>query len=443
MLKKILTIIFIFLTSLSFADKIVTVPDGTDPNSLWTAGVTNGSANMTWTGTTTISNVSVTGVITNPYSGVASIGIGSNSVSINGPIQTNVLTAMDIYQTNAAGILLHSYGVQPGLSMWRAAGTQSNPTIPNISDRLALFAVGGTTNGTNFFTSGRIALDLMAAPTSTNFPTDWVFNNTPYGSITPIETMRISAANGISGNGSLLTNSAGNYFGEGLTSNVVITVTNGSSPATIQAQINAIPKNLNRNSLTINFAAGTYTNAGYYGGTFIILNYFYGGFITLAGPGYTGSARTNQTAIIDIGTNASYTISVRDVSSTVYIQALTFKADTSIDRRMISVTRSGYVQISECYLWGNSTTSGYGVDINFSRAGYVYNCYFNNVGSSVGSNWGSIITTQGNLTTGVTPQNGHVAYNGTIMRWDTNVLGTTDNLKLVGGQISLTGSTWF
>lgn len=85
-----------------------------------------------------------------------------------------------------------------------------------------------------------------------------------------------------------------------LLENVFINVVTADSMASVQAKMNALPKNLNGNSLNIPYTAGTHT----YNGTGLIISGFYNGTINIYGAG-TASTTINATAM---GAGTSYSL---------------------------------------------------------------------------------------------------------------------------------------
>jgi hypothetical protein len=144
-------------------------------------------------------------------------------------------------------------------------------------------------------------------------------------------------------------------FSSELTEDVVVNVDNTMTTAEIQAEIDALPKNLNGHTVTFNFAAGTYTFALNDRYDFID---FYGGTINIDGPG-GGGLRTTQTAIIDA--TASTQNAFYFARNRAHITVSDFRVDVTAGSAGVFVYDCDWVLVTGCYFKGTGVGAYAGV----------------------------------------------------------------------------------
>ena len=169
-----------------------------------------------------------------------------------------------------------------------------------------------------------------------------------------------------------------------------ITITNGTSTAQMQAQIDAMNHILPvpAASFFINFEAGTYPMTSQ-----LDISGFQGSpsaAIRLVGGVWNvnGDCRTNQPVTLDFSSVGSHGIWISSCDPTVIITDMHIKANTAGSNSAVYCSwPSGPMLLSGCYFEGNSTNYGSLLDIGYSPVVTATSNMFGNayVGASVGA----------------------------------------------------------
>ena len=328
-------LILLLTTALLFADKIVTVPDGVDPNALWGSNaVTNNQANVTWNGTTTVSRIGVgTNVMTN--------ALVCRVVGTNGPIAVQPAavsfsrdTVMSI-ENNASASLQFAFIAPSGIPMYMVFHTNSEPS-----------------NG-----SGLGYVGYESANNALVFGTD------------NIERMRINS-NSISGNGSGLTSLT---YSNIVATNQTITISNNTSVAVAQAQINTLQKFIPYGRTTTIIITGTQT----WNNIMSISGFMGGGSLIIRGDNTDASnTNMNQTVFVDFASGATDGFYLEGNSVLTYFQYLKIRISNTVNKSCIywvSSTMIHWVQYCYCYADSNASNGPVGIRSNGSGGlCYVY-----------------------------------------------------------------------
>jgi hypothetical protein len=209
-----------------------------------------------------------------------------------------------------------------------------------------------------------------------------------------------------------------------LLANLTVNFDNSMTAAQVNTIIGSLPKNLNGKTLTLQFAAGTYTfNAN------IAVTYFFGGIINIYGVTAEGTtAYTTQTVIWNSTTASTVrNLSVQYNACRVYIRNIRFNVPDVADARGVEMNGNNYAYVEACYAAGAAkTNANYGFS-SFNQISTVLNTYVSNVQYGILAQRG-ILYSNTNPSTGTNPNYGLRASEGArIAKNSTQPTGTTAN----------------
>lgn len=214
-----------------------------------------------------------------------------------------------------------------------------------------------------------------------------------------------------------------------LLADTTVNFTSGMSAATIQALIDAQPKNLGGYTLTFQFADGTYAlSAGLY------FKHFYSGALVVTGNTGSGSTlHTNQAVILGMTGASSNAITFDSVSCTTWFNNIRLNHDSNSWRCGVFVTDSFMVNVSACYIVGNTTVAGNGVRVHKSSAAVVETYFTSSTHAIDTALFGSIFV-HNNASTGTLPLYGlQSEWGGRITGTGTQPTGSNSNQAVVAG----------
>jgi len=219
----------------------------------------------------------------------------------------------------------------------------------------------------------------------------------------------------------------------GLTANKTVNFTAADTAATIQAAIDAEPKNLNGYTLTFQFADGSYSlNAE------IVFAYFFGGELIVAGnlTENEKALHTNQ-AVSITSTSTTTAISFSNVTAKYSLKNIKLTALDLVGGASYAVfiDGCGFIEVFGCYIIG-SLANGMGISFQ-GGTGRVGWCYFTLLIAALQSQFGAILSSTTNAEITTAPQYGLYALEGAVVSKDsTQPVGTVANeLVQTGGVI--------
>jgi hypothetical protein len=177
---------------------------------------------------------------------------------------------------------------------------------------------------------------------------------------------------------------------EGLHQDMTVTIPAGSSLETIQAIVDAQPRNLNGYTLTFQFADGTYE----LGDDALVFKGFYGKELIVIGnpsESYT-TVHTNQAVILKSARSTDGgVIEFHNCACMVNVRNLKCESTTAIWQHCIIGVRCLVMLVQGCYL-RNSQSSAYGSGVWIVDCfGRVDHCQVESVDKCVGSDGGGMI----------------------------------------------------
>lgn len=218
-----------------------------------------------------------------------------------------------------------------------------------------------------------------------------------------------------------------------LTANVTVNLNSSMSAATIQALIDAQPKNLNGFTLCFQFADGTYTMSAS-----LSFFYFHGGVVQIYGNLSEGVAlHTNQAVFLDFSSGA-FGINLSGNACQQVIRNLKVKVADNAGSIGIRTAIGNYAGVSGCYVYADSkVNSPQGIQSSASAAGYYTVNYVSNVGYGIYVTRAGTLYSLNNASTGTDPNYGLYSNEAsTLGKNGTQPTGSTANeLTASGGVI--------
>ena len=159
-----------------------------------------------------------------------------------------------------------------------------------------------------------------------------------------------------------------------LTSNTTLNFTTSDTITAMQTAINAVAKDLNGHTLTINFADGNYTL-----GAFLDFEGFRNGDIIVQGnTGDSTSLSTAQSVYLDFSGQNSYGLYFNNCMATILVQFLKIKIADNAGKACIYGKNTGKMSIYYCYFLSAGKTTSTRAVYGQSAPAYVYNTYVDN-----------------------------------------------------------------
>jgi len=123
---------------------------------------------------------------------------------------------------------------------------------------------------------------------------------------------------------------------------------------------------------------------------------------------YTSLSTTKSVFLNFSGQNSKGLVFTNNSIGYIYVNQfkIAIKTDSISEEGIYLNTNSTYFRINQSYIYGNSTTYGYGVRVQSSSNVRIYNTYFSNLKEAIFSNETSIIYSYDNDDTGTVPQYG-------------------------------------
>ena len=215
-----------------------------------------------------------------------------------------------------------------------------------------------------------------------------------------------------------------------LTQNTTVNFSSSMSATSIQSLIDAQPKYLNGYNLVFQFGNGVYTlTSG------LNFNYFYAGSVLIQCNMTENTLHTNQAVDLDASAATSdviYSLGCSRVE--IYNIKTRLKSSNSTPFSGINIYGAVSFDIRYCYVLGNSTTYGNGIQIKNSQ-GIVYSNYVSNMAYGILASYTGQIYSNTNADTGTKPLYGLYAASATIMKFSTQPSGSNSNESTTGGGI--------
>jgi hypothetical protein len=222
-------------------------------------------------------------------------------------------------------------------------------------------------------------------------------------------------------------------FDGALSSAHTVNFDNSMTTAEMQALIDAVPKNLNGNFVTFQFADGTYTMTGT-----LYFRYFFSGGITIQGnTGDPSTLTTAQSVHLNAGSSSNHVIDTWfNNVGVVTVRNLKITVNSTGGYVGLYAVRSGCPQrFLYNYITGNGTSNGYGSIIDAASA-YLESNYFSNINRAIETREGAIVSSNNNDDTGTQPNYGLTCKSSVIMKNGTQPAGSTSNeITTTGGVI--------
>lgn len=159
-----------------------------------------------------------------------------------------------------------------------------------------------------------------------------------------------------------------------LTSDTTLNFTTSDTITAMQTAINAVAKDLNGYTLTINFADGNYTLDA-----FLDFEGFRNGNIIVQGnTGDSTSLSTAQSVYLDFSGQNSYGLYFNNCMATILVQFLKIKIADNAGKACIYGKNTGKISIYYCYLLSAGKTTSTRAVYGQSAPAYVYNTYVDN-----------------------------------------------------------------
>lgn len=214
-----------------------------------------------------------------------------------------------------------------------------------------------------------------------------------------------------------------------LNNSLTLNFDNTMTVAEMQAEIDAVPENLNNYSLTVQFADGAYTMANR-----LFFNSFQGYQILIYGnTGEANATDLHTTQAVDLNFTSSpddsgirfYQCSVANIE----VRNLKVQFDAGVFAAGIYFQRcSGYCQANYNYLLGDAAGGGHGVRYDSCPNGIAQENYFSGGANGIFANINSKVFSTVNDDTGTQPNYGLRAFAGaTISKSSTQPAGSTAN----------------
>lgn len=203
-----------------------------------------------------------------------------------------------------------------------------------------------------------------------------------------------------------------------LQANLTFNIDNSLTIADMNTYLNALPKNLNVNTLTIQFANGTYT----WNSTIIVAGYE-NGRLNLYGNSSETSLAASKSVIID-NDGSTDVLNIGYNNAMIVVNYIEIEVDYTANLHAIDVYGCDDVQINSCAI-NMSQNNGGGVRYH-STNGYVSNLYitYGQVGVYSGTNSNISVVNCGNASNkplygGIAQQNSSIRYSGTMIEGST------------------------
>jgi hypothetical protein len=217
-----------------------------------------------------------------------------------------------------------------------------------------------------------------------------------------------------------------------LSASETLNVDNTMSASVINDWLMCMPKNLGENTLTVQFADGTYTISSP-----ISVVGFSNGSIYLDGNSTDNSLSTTKSVFLD-ATTGSDAIVVESCTALVGLRYFKSAITTGAANAYgLKADYSTYIDYNYGYVYGTATTYGAGILTRFNSTCYVRNTYMDNVKTAISAVSGAQIMSYNNGDTGTQPLYGLSASEAVIRKINaTQPSGSTANeLATSGGQI--------
>lgn len=161
--------------------------------------------------------------------------------------------------------------------------------------------------------------------------------------------------------------------------------------ASLAKALSVIPKDLGGQTITINVAAGTYTETG------VNITDFYGGQLSIVGDSTTPPTFTNRIYCMYCSARISFK----------YINTV-----APVDWGGFSVSRCAMVEFNDCNVNATTQGKGFGIYSAFLSEVYVHNCEINNCQYGVSCAWGKLFVST--ATGSGNTYGAHAGYGGQI-----------------------------
>lgn len=215
-----------------------------------------------------------------------------------------------------------------------------------------------------------------------------------------------------------------------LASTAYIYVTNTTAWDNIQANIDAVPRDLGGWSLIVELSPGDYTN-----GFGVQLSGFVDGEVYLRETNYVASNAVRPTPTVNLTiTNVYAAVASWWGDASYHIQGLQINTTAGTSMHC-AIQKDQFMAVDECYLKNlHSVAQSVGLcSFGYAARGRFRYCLIDKLTRGVQSNQGGWIYVSGSRTNGTTCTQGVWSYGGIIHRGDALVMGTTDNVVGVGG----------
>ena len=219
-----------------------------------------------------------------------------------------------------------------------------------------------------------------------------------------------------------------------MTANTTLNFTSSMTAAQIQVLIDAVPRNLNGYTLTLQFGDGTYTlNA------IIEVPNFTGGSLNILGKS-TEIAVQAATKSVVLNSSSLYCIRVVRSSATVSIKGLQmYCSSATANASAIALSDNTSVLVQYNSLKALGTTGGSSAVITSNTDCQAYDNYFANAENAIYSNVSSEVASKGNLLVGADETKYvHRVFGGKITETDAPPTGALTATRIVsaGGRIT-------
>jgi len=214
-----------------------------------------------------------------------------------------------------------------------------------------------------------------------------------------------------------------------------VNLTTAMSTAELQAAIDGANHYIAPGeTLIFQFADGTYSPTA----TINFYGFYGGGVLRIQGNASENhlALHTNQAVIIDGTGFDANTIQILYCSCTVLVRNMKVTPETtSTFRTGIRIQYCPIIEISGCYIMGESASNGYGVAIDNAQ-GKVEYTYVSTINRGIAALNSAVITCNTNDDTGTQPAYGYASISGIIFVASTRPTGSTaDEFKASGGQV--------
>jgi len=185
--------------------------------------------------------------------------------------------------------------------------------------------------------------------------------------------------------------------GDALSADTTVNFTSSMTATEIQALIDAQPKNLGGYALNYQFADGNYTLD-----SSLTFSYFHSGALYVNGKLTDSTLSTTKAVFLDF-TGTTTGISIANVECAYTVQS--FKIQVVSNPAVVGIfpqKNSGPGTLSNNYILGNGTASGYAIYLQQSNIIHVYNNYISNINIAINTTIVRVYSAN-NDDTGTTP----------------------------------------